>query len=45
MTAVNIMPMQGYSTVNRPYARPESGQNAVKVIYHYGDMVLEVFVI
>jgi adenine-specific DNA-methyltransferase len=32
-----------YSTVSRPFARPESGNIAVKVINHYGDEVLKVF--
>jgi adenine-specific DNA-methyltransferase len=32
-----------YSTVSRPFARPESGKIAVKVINHYGDEVLKVF--
>ena len=32
-----------YSTVSRPFARPESGKFAVKVINHYGDEVLKVF--
>jgi adenine-specific DNA-methyltransferase len=29
--------------VSRPFARPESGKIAVKVINHYGDEVLKVF--
>jgi adenine-specific DNA-methyltransferase len=32
-----------YSTVSRPFARPKSGEIAVKVINHYGDEVLRVF--
>lgn len=32
-----------YSTVSRPFAQPESGKIAVKVINHYGDEVLKVF--
>lgn len=32
-----------YSTVSRPFARPETGKIAVKVINHYGDEVLKVF--
>lgn len=32
-----------YSTVSRPFARPESGKIAVKVINHYGDEVLKVY--
>ena len=32
-----------YSTVSRPFAPPESGKIAVKVINHYGDEVLKVF--
>jgi adenine-specific DNA-methyltransferase len=32
-----------YSTVSRPFARPESGKIAIKVINHYGDEVLKVF--
>ena len=32
-----------YSTVSRPFERPETGQVAVKVINHYGDEVLKVF--
>jgi adenine-specific DNA-methyltransferase len=32
-----------YRTVSRPFARPESGKIAVKVINHYGDEVLKVF--
>jgi adenine-specific DNA-methyltransferase len=32
-----------YSTVSRPFAPPESGRIAVKVINHYGDEVLKVF--
>jgi len=31
-----------YSTVSRPFERPESGRIAVKVINHYGDEVLKV---
>jgi adenine-specific DNA-methyltransferase len=32
-----------YSTKSRPFARPEHGKIAVKVINHYGDEVLKVF--
>ncbi len=32
-----------YSTVSRPFAKPESGKIAVKVINHYGDEVIEVY--
>jgi adenine-specific DNA-methyltransferase len=32
-----------YSTVSRPFAPPEHGRIAVKVINHYGDEVLKVF--
>ncbi len=32
-----------YSTVSRPFALPEHGKIAVKVINHYGDEVLKVF--
>ena len=32
-----------YSTVSRPFAPPETGKIAVKVIDHYGDDVLKVF--
>jgi adenine-specific DNA-methyltransferase len=32
-----------YSTTSRPFANPESGKIAVKVINHYGDEVLKVF--
>jgi len=32
-----------YSTVSRPFDKPESGKIAVKVINHYGDEVLKVF--
>ena len=32
-----------YSTVSRPFALPETGKIAVKVINHYGDEVLKVF--
>jgi adenine-specific DNA-methyltransferase len=32
-----------YSTVSRPFAPPEQGRIAVKVINHYGDEVLKVF--
>ncbi len=32
-----------YSTVSRPFAPPETGKIAVKVINHYGDEVLTVF--
>jgi adenine-specific DNA-methyltransferase len=32
-----------YSTASRPFAVPETGKIAVKVINHYGDEVLKVF--
>ena len=32
-----------YSTVSRPFNKPESGKIAVKVINHYGDEVLKMF--
>jgi adenine-specific DNA-methyltransferase len=32
-----------YSTVSRPFPKPDSGKIAVKVINHYGDEVLKVF--
>ncbi|MDF1597618.1 MAG: site-specific DNA-methyltransferase [Acidimicrobiia bacterium] len=32
-----------YSTVSRPFATPETGRIAVKVINHYGDEVLKVY--
>lgn len=32
-----------YSTVSRPFAPPDTGKIAVKVINHYGDEVLKVF--
>ena len=32
-----------YSTVSRPFAAPDTGKIAVKVINHYGDEVLKVF--
>ena len=32
-----------YSTVSRPFAPPTSGKIAVKVINHYGDEVLKVY--
>jgi adenine-specific DNA-methyltransferase len=32
-----------YSTVSRPFAPPETGRIAAKVINHYGDEVLKVF--
>jgi len=32
-----------YSTVSRPFAPPETGKIAVKVINHYGDEVLKVY--
>ena len=34
-----------YSTVSRPFDKPESGKIAIKVINHYGDEVLKVFAI
>lgn len=32
-----------YRTTSRPFAAPESGRIAVKVINHYGDEVLKVY--
>jgi adenine-specific DNA-methyltransferase len=32
-----------YSTISRPFAPPETGRIAVKVINHYGDEVLKVY--
>ena len=32
-----------YSTVSRPFAPPETGKIAIKVINHYGDEVLKVY--
>jgi adenine-specific DNA-methyltransferase len=32
-----------YTTVSRPFDRPETGKIAVKVINHYGDEVLKVY--
>jgi adenine-specific DNA-methyltransferase len=32
-----------YSTISRPFNKPETGKIAVKVINHYGDEVLKVF--
>ncbi len=32
-----------YSTMSRPFAPPETGKIAVKVINHYGDEVLKVY--
>jgi adenine-specific DNA-methyltransferase len=32
-----------YSTISRPFASPQTGKIAVKVINHYGDEVLKVF--
>jgi len=32
-----------YTTVSRPFDKPESGKIALKVINHYGDEVLKVF--
>lgn len=32
-----------YRTASRPFAPPETGKIAVKVIFHYGDEVLKVF--
>ncbi|HLJ58897.1 MAG TPA: site-specific DNA-methyltransferase [bacterium] len=34
-----------YSTVSRPFDKPESGKIAIKVINHYGDEVLKVFAV
>jgi len=32
-----------YSTVSRPFGRPDTGRIAVKVINHYGDEVMQVY--
>jgi len=32
-----------YSTISRPFAPPETGKIAIKVINHYGDEVLKVY--
>lgn len=32
-----------YSTVSRPFARPDTGKIAVKLINDYGDEVVQVF--
>ena len=32
-----------YSTISRPFPKPETGKIAVKVINHYGDEVLKVY--
>ena len=32
-----------YSTVSRPFALPETGRIAIKVINHYGDDVPKVY--
>ncbi len=32
-----------YSTESRPFAVPETGKVAVKVINHYGDEVMQVY--
>lgn len=34
-----------YSTVSRPFAKPETGKIAIKVINHYGDEVLKVITV
>jgi adenine-specific DNA-methyltransferase len=34
---------QLYTTTSRPFAKPETGKIAVKVINHYGDEVLKVY--
>ncbi|MEW6379869.1 MAG: site-specific DNA-methyltransferase [bacterium] len=34
-----------YSTTSRPFERPKSGKIAVKVINHYGDEVLKVYIL
>jgi DNA modification methylase len=34
-----------YSTLSRPFDKPETGKIAVKVINHYGDEVLKVFTV
>ena len=34
-----------YSTTSRPFPKPKTGKIAVKVINHYGDEVLKVFVV
>ena len=32
-----------YRTISRPFAPPDTGRIAVKVINHYGDEVLKVY--
>ena len=32
-----------YSTVSRPFEKPETGKIAIKVINHYGDEILQVY--
>ena len=32
-----------YSTKSRPFAKPETGKIAIKVINHYGDEVMKVY--
>jgi adenine-specific DNA-methyltransferase len=34
-----------YGTESRPFARPETGKIAVKVINDYGDEVMKVFTV
>lgn len=34
-----------YKTESRPFAKPESGKIAVKVINDYGDEVMKIFTI
>ncbi|MYC28422.1 MAG: site-specific DNA-methyltransferase [Nitrospira sp. SB0662_bin_26] len=34
-----------YSTVSRPFEKPETGKFAIKVINHFGDEVLKIFAI
>lgn len=36
---------QLYSTTSRPFPKPDTGKIAVKVINHYGDEVLKVYVV
>ena len=32
-----------YSTESRPFAKPETGKIAIKMINHYGDEVMQVY--
>ncbi len=33
------------STISRPFPRPATGKVAIKVVNHYGDEVVKVFVV